>query len=138
MDTKDILGNLIFVGIVSSIESTQLATVKVTRTDKDNKVSASFRVLQQGTHGAKSFWMPAVGDQVVCLQLPNFSGKGTGEGFVLGSVYSTADPSEESNPKARSFTAADGTFTRYDGAGNIEIHAAGNYKVTANRIDLNE
>lgn len=137
MDTKDILGNLIFVGIVSSIESTQLATVKVTRIDKDNKVSASLRVLQQGTHGAKSFWMPAVGDQVVCLQLPNFSGKGTGEGFVLGSVYSTADPSVESNPQARSFKAADGTFTRYDGTGNIEIHAAGDYKVTANKIYLN-
>ena len=137
MDIKDMLGNLIFLGIVSSIESTSLATVRVTRQDKDNKVSASFRVLQQGTHGAKSFWMPQVGDQVVCLRLPNFSGKGTGEGFVLGSVYSTADPSAESNPKARSFTAADGSQVKYDGEGNISVHAAGNYTVTAASIYLN-
>lgn len=84
------LDRLMFIGTVSS-QNAGAGMVRVVREDKAGKVTAELAVLQRGTATSKDYWMPAVGDQVLCLQLPNFSGKGIGAGFVLGAFYSTVD-----------------------------------------------
>ena len=89
-DAKRMLENMVFVGEVSS-QNVAGGTVKVVRPDKDNKLTAELFVLQRGTHASKDYWLPAVGDQVLCIMLPNFSGRGTCDGFVLGAFYSSVD-----------------------------------------------
>ena len=134
--TKEALENLIFTAVVCEQNAAQ-ATVKVTREDKGNKVSNDMFVLQRGTKATKDFWMPAIDDEVLCIQAPNFSGKGTGDGFVLGAIYSSVDKPRETDSKARSVHFADGSYVKSDGAGNMEIHAAGNLTITGAMIYIN-
>lgn len=135
--TKKALENLIFTAVVCE-QNAAKGTVKVTREDKGNKVSNDMFVLQRGTKATKDFWIPAIGDEVLCIQAPNFSGKGTGDGFILGAIYSSVDAPVENNPDVRSVHFADGSFVKSDGGGNIEIMATGNFIVNAANIYLNE
>ncbi len=134
--TKKALENLIFTAVVCE-QNAAKGTVKVTREDKADKVSNDMFVLQRGTKATKDFWIPAIGDEVLCIQAPNFSGKGTGDGFILGAIYSTVDAPVEDDPKARSVHFADGSYVKSDGAGNMEIHAAGNLTITGAMIYIN-
>ena len=77
------LCNFFFVGIVTDVNPAE-GTVIVTRPDKNDRTTAALKVIQRGTCKTKDYWMPAVNDQVLCLVLPNVSGKGPGEGYVLG------------------------------------------------------
>lgn len=70
------------------------------------------------------------------MRLPNISGKGTGEGFVLGAIYSDVDKPKESNADVRSVRFPDGSYVKYEG-GNIEINATGNVTITGANIYLN-
>lgn len=134
--TKTALENLIYTGVVCE-QNAAAGTVKVTREDKGDKVTGELFVLQRGTKATKDFWLPAVGEAVLCLQLPNFSGKGTGEGFVLGAYYSTVDAPVESSTAARSVHFADGSYVKSDGGGNMEIHAAGKLTITGATVHIN-
>ena len=58
-------------------------------------------------------------------------------GFILGAFYSAADPPEENNKKVRCLKVPDGSYIKFEGNGNVEIHATGNLKLTGARIDLN-
>ena len=132
MDIRDIFR----IGKVSSVNGAA-CTVRVTFPDKDDMVSAELPIVVVGSHGTKGYWVPEVDTQVLCCFLPNPSGRGMNDGFVLGGFYSTEDPPEESNPKVRCIKLPDGCYIRFDGAGNVHIHATGNLTLTGARIDLN-
>ena len=132
MDIRDIFR----IGKVSSVNGAA-CTVRVTFPDKDDMVSAELPIVVVGSHGTKGYWVPEVDTQVLCCFLPNPSGRGPNDGFVLGGFYSTEDPPEESDPKVRCIKLPDGCYIRFDGAGNIHIHATGNLTLTGARIDLN-
>ena len=132
MDIRDIFR----IGKVSSVNGAA-CTVRVTFPDKDDMVSAELPIVVVGSHGTKGYWVPEVDTQVLCCFLPNPSGRGPNDGFVLGGFYSTEDPPEESNPKVRCIKLPDGCYIRFDGAGNVHIHATGNLTLTGARIDLN-
>lgn len=100
----NVINNLIRVGIVSSVDGAK-ATVRVTFPDKDNKVSYDLPVLQQGNG---SYWMPAPGEQAVCVFLPN----GSEQGFCLGTIYSDPSPPPVSDP-----------MTKVIHAGKLQIQA---------------
>ena len=125
----------IFIGQVSSYGSTP-GTVIVRRPDKDDRTTAELAVMSRCTKETKDYWMPAIDEQVLCVLLPNTSGKGPGEGFVIGAFYSEEDPPKESDPNVRSIRYKDGSYiVNRDGA--MEIHASKSLKLTAPRIDLN-
>lgn len=134
--SKRAMENMFFEGIVSSQDAAS-GTVRVTRPDKGDKVTGPMVVGVRGTKATKDFWMPAIGDQVLCLQLPNFSGKGVGEGWVLAARYSNVDASVESDPAVRSVHYADGSYIKNSG-GAIEIHASSSITLTAPNIYINE
>ena len=92
MDTNayKALSRCIRVGRVSSVDAAD-ASVRVTFPDRDDMVSAPLKVLMRGCKSAKDFWMPAVDDQVLCLFVADSGGKGSGAGYVLGTIYSTVD-----------------------------------------------
>ena len=132
MDIRDIFR----IGKVSSVNGAA-CTVRVTFPDKDDMVSAELPIVVVGSHGTKGYWVPEVDTQVLCCFLPNPSGRGMNDGFVLGGFYSTEDPPEESDPKVRCIKLPDGCYIKFDGAGNVHIHATGNLTLTGARIDLN-
>lgn len=138
------IDSLIFVGIVSTI-SPENGTVRVTLPDKDNRTTDDLIVLQRGVMASKDYWLPEVGEQVLCLRLPNVSGSGLGAGYVLGSLYNAKDAPVENTATNRSITWADGSKIQYSGgnmliktAGNLTIQTGGNMLVkTGGALDLN-
>lgn len=132
MDIRDIFR----VGKVSSVNGAN-CTARVTFPDKDDLVSGDLPIIVIGSYQTKGYWVPEVGMQVLCCFMPNPSGRGMNDGFILGGFYSTENPPEQTDPKVRCLKLPDGCYVKFDGAGNVEIHATGNLKLTAARIDLN-
>lgn len=129
------LSKYIFIGIVSQYGKTP-GTVIVRRPDKDDRTTAELKIVSRCTHKTKDYWMPDIDDQVLCLLLPNTSGKGPGEGFVLGALYSEKDPPAESNPNVRSVRYKDGSYIVND-SGSMTIHASKSITLTAPVININ-
>ncbi len=140
MDIEPLLKELskyIFIGIVSSYGK-KPATVVVTRPDQEDRTSAELYVMSRCTEKTKDYWMPDIGEAVLCLLLPNTTGTGPGEGFVLGAHYSTVDAPAETNTNVRSIRHKDGSFVRVDmDSGEMHIHASQHLILTAPRIDIN-
>lgn len=135
MDNR--LMNLVRVGIVSSQNPSKM-TVKVVFPSKENVISADLPVLNRGSQQHKDYWLPDIGEQVVCLFLPNSNGNGVNEGYVLGSHFSTADPPQMSGVGIRRIDFGDGSFIEHDrNTGNLTIHATGNITITGSTINLN-
>lgn len=133
-----VLKNLIRVGRISSIDPDN-ATVRVVFEDRQNDVSYNLPVLVRQSQKNKDYFMPDVGEQVVCLFLPN----GNAQGFCLGSFYSDADTPPVNNPNKRHVRFEDGTSVEYNRGthvltiqtqGTVNIVAAGNINVTGDVI----
>lgn len=74
------LKNIVRIGTVSSVD-VESRTARVTFTDKGGAeplVSGPLQVVQNHT----AAWIPAAGQMVVCLFLPNADG----DGFVIGGI----------------------------------------------------
>lgn len=138
MDIEALLRELskyIFIGIVSQYGKTP-GTVIVTRPDQDNRTTAELFVLSRCTKETKDYWMPDINEAVMCILLPNASGKGPGEGFVIGAHYSEVDAPAETDTSVRSIRYKDGSYIINDN-GAIEIHASKSLTLTAPKIDIN-
>lgn len=125
----------IFTGVVDKYGE-QPGTVVVTRPDQDDRTSAELHVISRGTKATKDYWMPAIGDEVLCILLPNASGNGPGEGFVIGAHYSDVDAPEETDTNTRSVRYKDGSYI-VNKSGAMEIHASKSLVITAPVIKLN-
>lgn len=140
MDIKGIVYRIIRdifrIGKVSSVNGKN-CTVRVTFPDKDNVVSDELPIIVIGSYKTKGYWVPEVNMQVLCCFLPIISGVGLNKGFVLGGFYSTEDPPEETDPKVRCLKVPDGSYIRFDGNGEVHIHASSHMILTAPKIDLN-
>ena len=134
MDTNW-LKNIIRVGRVSQVDGSA-CTARVVFGDADNNVSYDLLVLQPCAKDNAAYSLPDIDTQVVCIFLPNASGKGLNAGYVVGACYSSADAPKESAAGVKSMRFADGSYIRYAN-GNIEIHATGNVVITGASIQLN-
>ena len=119
---------LFYIGKVTSYGESA-GTVRVTREDKDDRVSAELPVLQLSVQGNSFFHMPQIDEQVLVLQLPNAGGKGVGDGYVLGAFYNDIDKPEETDNDVISFKTKDGSYIKFKD-GNIELHAVKNLLIT--------
>lgn len=146
---RSVLNSIVRVAVVSSTNPAR-ATVRVKISDDDGLITYDLHVLMRKVHEDKDYWMPDIGDHVLCLFLPF----GLETGFVVGSFYSSADkpPVQSQDKFYREFK--DGTYIEYDrsehvltadvqGAVNIsatksiKIHSETSVQITAPRIDLN-
>lgn len=95
------------VGEVTTIDSTK-GTARVQIEEQDNKISAPLRVLYRGTLKNKDFWMPKIGEHVLCLFTKQ------SEGFIVGAFYSegTQPPCSESEKRCIEFE--DGSVIDYN------------------------
>ncbi|WP_418599177.1 hypothetical protein [Phascolarctobacterium faecium] len=44
-------------------------------------------IVNRGSLANKDYWIPDIDEQVLCLMMPNKSGLGLNEGFILGSFF---------------------------------------------------
>lgn len=131
----NIIKNLIRIGKVSSINA-EKATVKVAYMDKDNMVSDDLQLVMLSAKDVKSYKMPSIGSVVLCIFLPNPSGNGLAQGYVIGEVYTEADKPVQNSVAVTAINFPDGSFIKYEN-GIIEINAASAIKITAPRVDIN-
>ncbi len=125
-------------GVVSAV-APNTHTVRVLFEDEDTMVSDWLPVVVPCASKNKYCALPDVGDRVACAFLDN----GVTAGFVLGSVYSQANPPPHSNGDMHSVEFGDGTTVSYDRSthtltidaqGPVNIIAAGNVNVTGDVI----
>ncbi len=114
---------IIRVGKVSSTNPADM-TVRVTFPDERELVSADLPVLCHGSKSDKDYWMPDVGEQVVCLFLPN----GRNMGFCLGTFFSKADTPPAGAGQSKRIIKHNG---------DLDIECTGNIRIKGAKIYLN-
>ncbi|WP_037363344.1 phage baseplate assembly protein V [Selenomonas ruminantium] len=125
--------NFIRVGRVSVVFPNEMA-VKVVFEDKDDLVSDKLPVLVQGSSKNKHFWLPDVGEPVVCLMLPN----GHNAGICLGSYYSNQNPPAVSNSELRRLDFGDGSYIEFNrGTGGLTIQCKGPVVINGSTVNIN-
>ena len=125
---RSVMESTIRVGVVSSTNPGS-GTVRVELPDDDSLVSFDLRVLVRKTHRDQDYWMPDVGDQVLCLFLPF----GLEQGFVLGAFYSRPDAVPVSSQDKRHVLFEDGTWLEYDRKSHI---LSGHIKGSVNALTV--
>ena len=110
--------------------------------DKDNLVSDWLPVLVHNALKNHDEVHVDIDEHVACLML----GNGIEAGLILGAIYDNENRPVKADNDIRSVKFSDGTSIIYDRKehrlaidckGDIAIHATGNIKLTASRIDLN-
>lgn len=134
MDIK----KLIRVGTVSSVNPAA-GTVRVAFAAQDDMVTYELPVITRGSKNNKDYWLPDVDEQVLCLFLPNTSGRGVCEGFVLGTFYSSVDAPVENSGDVHAVKYGDGTIIKHDrSTGKLTINATGDIDIIAGgKITIN-
>lgn len=127
MDIK----RLIRVGTVSSVNAAA-GTVRVAFAAQDDMVTYELPVITRGSKNNKDYWLPDVDEQVLCLFLPNTSGRGVCDGFVLGTFYSSVDAPVENSGDVHAVKYGDGTIIKHDrSTGKLTINATGDIDIIA-------
>lgn len=134
MDIK----RLIRVGTVSSVNAAA-GTVRVAFAAQDDMVTYELPVITRGSKNNKDYWLPDVDEQVLCLFLPNTSGRGVCDGFVLGTFYSSIDAPVENSGDVHAVKYGDGTIIKHDrSTGKLTINATGDIDIIAGgKITIN-
>lgn len=134
MDIK----RLIRVGTVSSVNAAA-GTVRVAFAAQDDMVTYELPVITRSSKNNKDYWLPDVDEQVLCLFLPNTSGRGVCDGFVLGTFYSSVDAPVENSGDVHAVKYGDGTIIKHDrSTGKLTINATGDIDIIAGgKITIN-
>lgn len=105
------VNNMVRTGKVSVIDEAGVR-VRVTFPDRENVQTDWLKVMVENTQKNKDYWMPEVGEDVLCIFLPN----GLESGFVLGGYYvdGVAPPAASADVRVTKF--ADGGRFEYNRA----------------------
>lgn len=126
-DVENILSQIVRVGIVSSINSKKV-TARVTFSDQDDLTSYPLSVLVKNTDKNADYWMPDVGEQVLCIFLP----VGIKQGWILGSFYDDTHIPPSNTEDKRVIKFGNGTVITNDRAANLlDINAQGDVSISA-------
>src|SRR6516162_9033371 len=97
------------VGIVQT-QDIPNCRVRVTFAERNQMVSWWLPILRWGSQNDKHFWIPDIGEQVVCLMDEHDE-----DGAVLGTIFSQVDqPPSSMTVDKRHLTAKDGSTFEYD------------------------
>jgi phage baseplate assembly protein V len=117
------------VGIVKS-QDAQNAKVRVTFPDRNQMTSWWLPVVTPKAQDDKAYWIPDVGEQVVCLMDEHDE-----DGAVLGSIYSSADTAPVSSAEKWHLRMKDGATFEYDRSSHnlaVSIPNGGTVSISAN------
>ncbi|MEG0422870.1 MAG: phage baseplate assembly protein V [Hafnia sp.] len=126
-DLETLTRQLIRVGVVSDIDEKGV-TARVTFDDQDDVTSASLQVIVKNTDENADYWMPDVGEQVLCLFLP----VGPQQGFILGSFYDETHTPPANTADKRVIKFKNGTRIENDRGSNLLlVDAVGDVTIKA-------
>jgi phage baseplate assembly protein V len=100
-------------GIVKE-QDLSLGRVRVTFTEFDQMLSYWLPLVVPKTQNDKAYWMPDVGEQVVCLMDGHDE-----DGVVLGAIYSQPDSTPVQSADKFHLGFKDGTIVEYDRAAHV-------------------
>lgn len=129
-----LMNNPIKIGKVSAVYP-ERCTAKVLFEDID-KVSSELPIVVRGSQNTKDYWLPSIGEQVLCVFL---QGTLTRAGFIIGSLFNDEDVPPVQDKDKRHIKFEDGTYLEYDiknkiltidCKGQIQINAANDVHVT--------
>ena len=81
-----------------------------------------------GADGDDYYWMPVIGEQVLCLLMPT----GNAEGYVLRSIRGNDNKPKNPDNNKRYISFADGGLVQYDKGSNTLTIKAANIKIEGN------
>ena len=123
------------VGIVQTQDIAK-CRVRVPFAERNQMVSWWLPVLRHGAQNDKDFWIPDIGEQVVCLMDEHDE-----DGAVLGTIFSQVDqPPNGMTADKRHLTAKDSAVFEYDRSSHtllVTIPANGTINVTVNGGNCN-
>lgn len=117
------------VGIVSA-QNPASVQVRVTFPDRNQMQSWWLGVVVPKSQNDKAYWIPDIGEQVVCLM-----DEYDEDGAVLGALYSTVDQPPVNSTDKYHWTMKDGATFEYDRAAHalaVALPTAGTLSVSAN------
>ena len=127
--------NMVRHGTVSSTNQ-EMMMARVVFEEKDGNVSAELHVLTRGSGGNRDYWMPDVGDEVVCLYQADDEESATG--WILGTYFTEKHKPNASSQDIRRIDFGDGSFFEFNrAAGSLTIKCTGPIKVNGSTINLN-
>ncbi len=121
------------VGLVSA-QNPATGQVRVTFPDRNQLQSYWLGVLVTKSQNDKAYWMPDLGEQVVCLMDEHDE-----DGAVLGALYSTVDTPPVNSTNKWHWTMKDGATFEYDRAAHalaVALPAGATMSITANGATL--
>jgi phage baseplate assembly protein V len=130
---RDDLRAVFRVGIVA-VQATQLCRVRVTFPDRDQMQSWWLPVILPKTQNDKAYWIPDIGEQVVCLMDAHDE-----DGAVIGAIYSAADPTPVNSPDVFHLSTKDSASFEYNRASHalqISIPTGGTVTISANGAQI--
>jgi len=128
----NILKNLVRVGNVCDIDE-KAVRARVEFDDLEDTVSNWLPIGVRGTKSAKDYWMPDIGEQVVCLFLPT----GNADGFILCSFYDDKELPPIGDKNKRYVRFSDGTVVEHDqGSGTLTVTSTGAVNINASSGDV--
>src|SRR5690348_6859067 len=99
-----------FRNAIVSAQDVATCRVRVTFPDRNQMQSWWLPIIRQGTQNDKDYWIPDVGEQVVCLMDEHDE-----DGAVLGAIFSSADTTPAGiTADKRHLAAKDGAVFEYD------------------------
>ncbi len=101
------------VGIVQQ-QDVSTARVRVVFPDLDRMTSYWLPIVVQKTQDDKAYWIPDIGEQVVCLMDAHYEA-----GAVLGAIYSQADTTPVASANKFYLGFKDGAAFEYDRAAHV-------------------
>src|ERR1700692_1388095 len=121
------------VGIVE-VQDAGNARVPVVFLDRDRMQSWWLPVIVAKTQNDKAYWMPDVGEQVVCVM-----DEYDEDGAVLGAIYSRADHPPVTSADKLHWSAKDGAVFEYDRAAHafaVSLPSSGTVAISANGANI--
>ncbi len=131
---------MIKVGRVVAVDEAT-ARVRVELPDCDGMVTYWLPVVVPKSQKDKFYWIPDIGEQVLCAFLDH----GLEQGFVIGAIYSDVDTVPVKSKDKYHVRFSDGTVIEYDRAssrlyiecsGNIHIKSAGSITIETPVVNL--
>jgi phage baseplate assembly protein V len=128
------ISNLFRTGTVTSLLPADMKA-RVVFEDRDNMESYDLQVIVKNTLQNKDYWMPDIGETVLCCFLPI----GLEQGFIIGGFYPQPVTRPANTENARKVQFGDGTVIEYDREsnkltvdvkGDIDLITTGNVTAT--------
>jgi len=125
------MDRLVRVGVVTQVYP-EKGSVRVMLPDADEEVSYELPVLVRKTLRDKDYWLPDVGEHVVCVFLPI----GVEQGFVIGAFYSEKDKVPISSKDVKMVEFEDGAYAKYNRKEKkLKVYTSGDVYVRAKNVE---